>query len=381
MVADGMIRRGQSCALDAREAAREFHAAVAQDDPAIVLFFCSSEYDLEALADEMGRLFAGVPLVGCTSAGEIGPAGYRDRSLTGMSFPASTCAAVVASLGNLQRFSTAEGEALAHGLLRELEALAPKEGPRESFALMLIDGLSIREEQVARAFQNGLGTIRLFGGSAGDDTKFERTFLFYEGAFRTDAAVLILFGTSLPFRIFRTQHFVCENERLVVTEADTARRIVKEINGLPAAAEYARLVGVTVAELRPALFAASPVVVVIDGTDYVRAIQKVNEDGSLTFFSAIDEGLVFRVARGVDLIANLNRAFEDLRAQIGPPQLIIACDCILRNLEITQNGLKETVGEIMRSNAAVGFSTYGEQIDGVHVNQTLTGIAIGYPGE
>ena len=91
--------------------------------------------------------------------------------------------------------------------------------------------------------------------------------------------------------------------------------------------------------------------------------------------------MVFRVARGIDLIDNLNKAFDELRAQIGPPQLIIACDCILRNLEVTQNGLKERVGEIMRLNKAVGFSTYGEQIDGVHVNQTLTGIAIGYPSE
>ena len=99
----------------------------------------------------------------------------------------------------------------------------------------------------------------------------------------------------------------------------------------------------------------------------------------MTFFSAIDEGLVFRVARGVDLLGNLNRAFADLRKDIGPPQLTIACDCILRNLEITQRGLKESVGNIMRENNAVGFSTYGEQIDGVHVNQTLTGIAIGYP--
>ncbi|MFH2001368.1 MAG: FIST C-terminal domain-containing protein, partial [Planctomycetota bacterium] len=95
--------------------------------------------------------------------------------------------------------------------------------------------------------------------------------------------------------------------------------------------------------------------------------------------SAIDEGLVFRVARGVDLIADLNRAFSDLRKEIGPPQLTIACDCILRNLEITQNGMKEAVGQIMCENNTVGFSTYGEQIDGVHVNQTLTGIAFGYP--
>jgi hypothetical protein len=380
MLPAGEIRRGQSCIPDARAAAREFYDAIAQDDTALVLFFCSSEYNLDALGDEINRLFAGIVVVGCTTAGEIGPSGYRDHGLAGISLPASAFTVVTASIDNLERFTSTEGEVVGHALLHDLEERTLKTEVNDSFALMLIDGLSIREEQVARAFQNSIGKIRMFGGSAGDDMNFVRTNVFYDGAFHTDAVTFILVNTTLPFRIFRTQHFVCEEERLVVTEADISHRIVKEINGLPAAEEYARLVGVTVKELKPELFAASPVVVVIDGTDYVRAIQKVNEDGSLTFFSAIDEGLVFRVARGIDLIANLNKAFDDLRVQIGPPQLIIACDCILRNLEITQNGLKETVGEIMQRNKAIGFSTYGEQIDGVHVNQTLTGIAIGYAG-
>ncbi len=51
------IRRAQSCATDPREAVCEFHAAVAQPEMALVIFFCSSEYDLEVLAGEMRRLF------------------------------------------------------------------------------------------------------------------------------------------------------------------------------------------------------------------------------------------------------------------------------------------------------------------------------------
>lgn len=37
-----------------------------------------------------------------------------------------------------------------------------------SFALLLIDGPSIREEPVTRAMQSTLGKIPLIGGSAGD---------------------------------------------------------------------------------------------------------------------------------------------------------------------------------------------------------------------
>jgi hypothetical protein len=122
-------------------------------------------------------------------------------------------------------------------------------------------------------------------------------------------------------------------------------------------------------------------VVKINGMDYVRSIQKANPDGSLTFYCAIEEGLVLRVAHGVGLLKNLEQMFDTIHAEIGQPQLVLACDCILRKLEISQNGLDDRVAEIFRSNNTVGFNSYGEQYHGVHVNQTLTGIAIGRAGK
>lgn len=372
------ILTAQSSATDPRQAVREFHAGVNQPDMAAVVFFCSSTYDRSALADEINHLFPDVPVVvGCTTAGEIGPLGYREHSLVGASFPRSACTAVSGHLDQLQQFSMRDGQALAQELLGRLESAGTPTDSGHAFAFLLIDGLSRREEPVAHSLQNALGSIQLFGGSAGDDLRLEQTWVFHDGAFHTDSAVLLLVSTTLPFRTFKTQHFVSESERLVVTAADASRRRVMEINCLPAADEYARIIGAAVHDLTPERFAASPVVVAIDGTDYVRSIQRANPDGSLTFFCAIEEGLVLRVVRGVDLIGNLQQTFAELRAAIGPPQFSFACDCILRNLEVTQTGSKEAVAKIFCDNHAIGFSTYGEQFRGVHVNQTLTGIAIG----
>ena len=373
----GDIRTAHSAATEARQAVQEFRAGVQQPNMASVVFFCSSQYDLDALADEMNRLFPGINVVGCTTAGEIGPAGYCDRSISGVSFSSERFTIASGVLEQLQQFDIARGQTFTNALLQKIETLAPDHSDKNSFAFLLIDGLSVREEPVVRTFQSVLGTIPLIGGSAGDDLKFDRTWVFHDGAFHADSAVLMLVATPLPFKVFKTQHFASNNERLVVTEADAARRLVKEINGLPAAEEYARVIGSPAEDLGSASFAKSPVVVVIDGTDYVRSIQKANEDGSLTFFCAIDEGLVLRVAHGVDLMDNLNQTFATLEAQIGPLQAVLACDCILRNLEITQHGQKENVGDVFRRNNAVGFSTYGEQYAGIHVNQTLTGIAFG----
>jgi hypothetical protein len=316
----------------------------------------------------MCRLFPGVQVVGCTTAGEIGPAGYRDHSLAG---------AVSHGIEHLQKFDTAVGEAAVTNLLGRLEGRAPNADAANSFALLLIDGLSIREEQVTDVLQYALGKLPLAGGSAGDGLDFGSTHVYFEGRFHADCAVLTLVTTPLPFKLFKTQHFVAMDERMVVTEADADRRIVKELNGLPAAQEYARVLRLGASDLDPTRFAASPVVVTIDGASYVRSIQSANPDGSLTFFCAIENGLVLRGAKGLDLLKNLEQAFAEIRAEIGAPQFVLGCDCVLRKLEILPSPQKDCVAELLQQNNTIGFNTYGEQFNGVHVNQTLVGIAIG----
>lgn len=319
--------------------------------------------------------------MGCTSAGEIGPAGLSEHSLSGISFSAKAFSAVVDLLPDLEHFETRKTSAFVQKVMQELEAKTPFASVSNCFGFMLIDGLSGKEEPVAYTLQTELGKIPLIGGSAGDGLQLSGTYVFFNGEFHADSAVLLLMATTLPFKIFKTQHFMPTDERMVVTAADVEHRVVFEINGLPAAEEYARLVGVSMDELNPDCFAASPIVVIVDNTYYVRAIRGVNPDHSLSFFCAIEEGLVLRIAGGVDLLDNLQQTLAGVTAQWGKPQLILACDCILRKLEIVQHQQSEHLRSILADYQVVGFNTYGEQYCGVHVNQTFVAIAIGYANE
>jgi hypothetical protein len=371
------IRTGQSDAADPTEAVRELHASVSQADAALTIFFCSPDYDLEVIAAEIERLFAGMPVIGCTTAGEIGPGGCLQHSLSGISLPADDFVAATARLGNLQTLDIGQTQAVAQELLQEVEIRTPATGEHRCFAVQLIDGLSTREELVTNGMQRALDKIPLVGGSAADAGRFVRTLVYFEGAFHQDSAVFALVSTTLPFETFRVQHFVATEHRMVVTQAEPSLRIVRELNGLPAVEEYSRLIGVDVADLNSAEFAAHPIVVVIDGTDFVRSVQKANPDGSLTFYSAVEEGLVLRIAKGGDLLASLGDAMASVHEHLGHVEAIIAFDCILRLREATGNGLTDLVADVFRQYNAVGFNTYGEQVRGLHVNQTLTGIAIG----
>ncbi len=382
--ATGQLRQTQVRSADpadreaVADAVRRFHEDIDQPDAALVLFFCSPALDPDLVSTELARRFAGQRLLGCTTAGEIGPAGYLGGTISGLSLPRSSFNVASRSFGALDTFGITQGRELVQSLLRELERGHGRTTP--SFALLLVDGLSGCEERLTRTLQAALGGIALVGGSAGDGLDFGRTRIWADGHWASDRAVLMLVATDLPVQTFMTQHFVPTDRRAVVTSADPARRTVHQIDGLPAAEAYARLIGVPVTALDAAVFAAAPMAVMIGGEPHIRSISKALPDGSLSFHCAIDEGIVLRTTQGVDLLGKLERTFERLNARLGPLQAVIGCDCILRRLEIEQTGQTEAVGELMRRHRVVGFNTYGEQYRGVHVNQTFTGLAIGTGG-
>ena len=164
---------------------------------------------------------------------------------------------------------------------------------------------------------------------------------------------------------------------MVVTKADPARRLVRQINAEPAAQEYARILGKDPDQLTTFTFAAHPLVVRIGGRHHVRAIQRVATNGDLVFFSAIDEGLVLTLAEAQDMAAHLEGELTAL-ARDTAPAAILACDCVLRRIEAQEKQLFGRISDILGRHRVTGFSTYGEQHGAVHVNQTMTGVAI-YP--
>jgi hypothetical protein len=378
MVAPLSIRKGTAQSRDPVQAARELHAALDQPHIKHAVFYCASDFDLPALATELHKLFKDINLIGCTTAGEITPQGYLAGALTGVSIASPDMDAATQFI-QLENFDSTATGAQVVALVKQL---GQREGlpasSADTFAFMLIDGLAMQEEQVVSCIHHNLHGIELIGGSAADDVRFGATHLYYQGSFHQNIALLSVVRSSHPFMAFRTQHFVPSTQRMVVTRADAAKRVVYEINGLPAASEFARLVGLDIAELTPLIFATHPVVVRIGGQYFVRSIAKVNDDGSLLFFCAIDAGIVLTIAKGVDMVENLEQAFTQVRNTLGEPQLVLGCDCILRRLETEREGIKDQIGAIFAANNVIGFATYGEQFNAMHVNQTFTGIAIGH---
>ncbi|WP_347250373.1 FIST N-terminal domain-containing protein, partial [Zoogloea sp.] len=80
------IRIGASRNPDPQEASRELAAALTPVADGLSIVFASSRYAPDALAASLDAAFGPTPLVGCTTAGEIGPDGYQEGSLIGACF-------------------------------------------------------------------------------------------------------------------------------------------------------------------------------------------------------------------------------------------------------------------------------------------------------
>jgi hypothetical protein len=377
-VATGALLTGH-VSPDAQDPAADLQAQLGTAPLAQVFVFAGNRQTLERMTRAAAQAFAGALISGCTTAGQIGRAGYEDDDVVVIGLPARHFAVASVVIEDLDALSPQD---LIDRLVQKRVALT-KSNPAKpnGFGFLLIDGLSLREDALAAAIAPAMGTWPVFGGSAGDGFRFRRTFVAQGDALYQNAAVLTFVATDYTPHVFTLDHLEPSDMRMVVTGADPERRIVKEINAEPAAREYARIVGKDPDQLDEFTFAAHPVVVRLGDTHHVRAIQRVNEAGELVFFAAIDEGMVLTTARASDLAGHLDRELSALAPKAGATMDVLACDCILRKIEASQMQATRQVSDVLARHRVVGFSTYGEQIGPIHVNHTMTGVALIGPGD
>ncbi|SKA23377.1 Uncharacterized conserved protein, contains FIST_N domain [Oceanospirillum multiglobuliferum] len=372
------VVRVMSCQQEAQLCAQELAGQLYDEQIHWVLFFCSAQQDIQLLADHLQLCLPDKVIVGCSTAGEITPLGYRQGSVSAVGFSREGFSIETALIENLDQFDFNSAQHLMSRMLEccQHQQKAPVKG--HTFALALLDGMSEHEEVVLNTLSAAFGSIPLLGGSAGDDLDFTHTKVVYQGKTYQNAAVLLMVNTAFPFMVFSQKHVLETDEVFVATEVDSEHRRVYELNAEPAAEVYARAIGVPLSELTPAIFAQHTLSVRIAGEGFVRAVQSVNEDGSLSFYCAVERGIVLRKNKHLDIPNELQRLLDQVNQELGEQQLILGFDCIFRHLELKAKHQLGQVSDLIAQSPMIGFNTYGEHINGIHLNATFTGVAIGY---
>ena len=344
-----------------------------------LIWFSASRHDAQTLSETLHQLAPQFTFCGCSTSGEITPDGLQESGVVALLLPVKWFTVSICTLPDVSILGMESIARLASETRVDFLQTLDTDDP--VFAFNMIDGLTYSEELVTVALDRGLDGIPLIGGSAGDDLHFERTWQIHNGLTYTGAAVVALIQCRLPCQTFTNNNFVPTDYKLVVTEADPEQRKVIEFNAQPAARAYAEAIGSTVDELDTGSFASHSVVVKSGGKYYCRSIQKLNEDESLTFFCAIDHGLVLTVARSEGIVASSHAAIDLIEEAIGPIDMLFGFDCIYRKLDVQHRQTSHRIASLYQDTNFIGFNTYGEQYNSMHINQTFTGIAIGTPSE
>lgn len=343
----------------------------------MVFAFCSTKQDVNVVAAELQRRFPQASVAGCTTSGEHLSGRHHNGALVVMGIESPRVRWSAKMVVELKSFDEDRATTAVDGLFADLGVQRESVDPAKMFCLLFIDGLSMQEERVSAILAECTEGIPLIGGSAGDDLAFAETRVMTAGVAKSDAAVLVMGYSERPFEVLKHQHFTTTPNSLVVTKADAESRRVYEFDGLPAAQAYARALGMAREDVTEQVTFLHPVTFLCQGEIYVRSIQSIDpEDDSITFYCGVEEGMVLDIGGHEPMVEALEGDLAPL-VERGGADLLIGCNCILRALEAEGKELHDEVGAgwARLSDHSIGFDTYGEQLNGLHINQTLVALA------
>jgi len=369
------VLEGSSQAIEPERAVAEAVAGWPVAGVDLVLVFTSPVRSASEVAAAIAARYPDAQVVGCTTAGEHLSGMHSTGGLVMAGLTSPRMAWATALVDELATVDAAGIRATVDGLFARLAIDRAGLDARRYFCLLFIDGLSGAEERVAPIIADALDGIALIGGSAGDDLAFARTEVIHGDRARSGAAVLALCRSDVAFHVLQHQHFSTTSRLLAITKVEGRR--VHEIDGEPAAVAYARALGIARVELTPRVAFDNPLAFRYHGVHYVRAIREIHADDSISFYCAIEEGMVVDIGAHTDLVPALGIDLAHLAGD-EPIDLLIGSNCILRALETKRRDQHGAVGALFQrfSRHMIGFDTYGEQLAGLHMNQTLVALAL-----
>jgi hypothetical protein len=378
---------GTSTAAESYRAGREAAStAVCSTDPRLLIVFASPAQDLAAMIKGVRSVAPGVPLIGCTTAGEIATDGPGDNgvvvtALGGSGFSVATHAARNASR-DLRGAGAAAATCAEHERAGEHQVL-----------LLLTDGLAGDQQEVVRGAYSVVGaSVPLVGGCAGDDLAMRKTYQFFDGEVIEDAIVAAAITSDAPLGIGVQHGWTRVGDPFLVTASNGTR--VLSLDDRPALDVYLeRLDAPAEARTDPAAFTrfalTHPFGLNRRSGEEVRFIAEANfEDRSIVCIAEVPQGGLAWIMKGDAasvLDATTAACSQAIDGLVGRPPLgFLAFDCIARRGVLGNDGIREEVSQIKsyaQGAPVAGFYTYGEiarthGVSGFH-NQTLVVLAFG----
>ena len=378
-VVNSHIRSAFTATKDEQAAAEEIRQQIGDMGAELLIFFASASYDQKILCHHLHSNFRNTVMIGCSTAGEISTGKLSKNSISAIAMDQKVVRSAKVEVVDLDNLESSCENAFS-SFDRYFGQSTHLMDPRQYIGIILIDGLSMKEEILMDLIGNKTN-ILFVGASAGDDLLFSKTRVSVAPDSYENSAVLALIKISdqAKFTIIKTQSFRSLNKQLTANKVRLENRDVVEFNGMPALEAYAAAIGVP-ENTAHQYFSKNPVGLMIGDKDiFVRSPRSVS-DKIIHFYCKITEGETVNLLESTDIIEDTRAALNDAVQKLGRIDGLINFNCILRTVELERLGTTEQYGNLFRDFPTAGFSTYGEEIIG-HANQTATMIAFSLDDE
>lgn len=352
-----------SVELDSQDAVEEVleqcRETLGKLQPQAGMLFAGIDHDFNLILNKIDEMYPGIELIGCTTDGELSSVhGFAEDSLVLTLFYSEE---LYFKAGVADRVS----EDTLTCVKKAAETAKSGLGQEPKLCIVTPSGLNVSGNVVIEGLQQALGvTFPIFGGSAGDQWRFQGTYQFYNNNVFTDAAPFLLLGGPLLFSFGVESGWMPIGQKEKVTQA--SNNVVFKIGDLTARDFYKKYLGES--DLGPADY---PLAVFEDDGEsfYLRAapfLASDTEKGSMTFVAAVLEGATVQITHTTRdkiieaAIKSVNSAIAEYPGS--KPSAALCFSCCARKLVLGTRVDEEY--QVLKSNfpdlPVAGFYTYGE---------------------
>lgn len=309
---------------------------VLADVSLVLLFGQHALASAAAIQADLRRAFPGADIVGCTTSGAILGACIYDEGLclTALQLERSACRVVDADFDD-------GGQAV---FVRELIAALPlqAQGLALTSVLVLAEGVSLNGSVLVQNLEQFLpAQVTVSGGLAGDDARFEETFVWRNGDVHNRKVVLCgFYGDSLQIVHGSRGGWQPFGPDRRVTRA--VGNILHTLDGKPALELYKRYLGEHAADLPASALLFPLLIKPLNGQPVIRTVLNIDEAaGTLIFAGDVPEGAdaILMRASFTGLVEGARACATYVDGCLDPhfaPGLVFMVSCVGRRLVLSR---------------------------------------------
>lgn len=342
-----------------------------ENNPQLIFFSSSNDY-FPFVSENLKEQFPAAVIVGSTSCYQFNSAGNSEKGISVM--------AVEGGIEVRGGVLSDVGRNPSQHIKQVTDCLSFFKSYENMCCIEFTTAHSNGEEKVLDTFSKVLSekNITIFGATSGAVSKDKSTvsMVSLNGKVYYDSCAFVLIK-NLDGEIvtYKENIFIPTKNIFTATDVDCENRTVYEYNGEPAAIAIAKALDTDVENLAEVM-EGKPMGRVSAGEVYITEARKVNPDYSISYYSQVYNYTKVALMRTENIPEVFAKTKRIMKNQL-ECSFMLAVNCVARKKLFEKEGLTSTFLNCLKdiSPEFFGLSGYGEQIDRIHLNQSMVLIA------